>query len=89
MNHEDVREVEKFLQETGDVQPWIEKMEHSQLKESEGFSAVLLMQGEQVVASTKDGVNYFFPEQEEIVGEIYDEFDKVETTVEIQTGKGC
>lgn len=70
MNHEDVRAVDRLWQETGDVQPWIEKMEESQLKESEGFSAVLLMQGEQVVASTKSDIDYFFPEQEETEGEI-------------------
>lgn len=69
-DHKDVWEVEKLWMETGDIQPWIEKIEHSQLKESEGFSAVLLMQEEVVVASTKEGVNYYFPEQEETVREI-------------------
>lgn len=70
MNHEDVRAVEQLWQDTGDVQPWIKKMEESQLKESERFSAVLLMQGEQVVASTKSDIDYFFPDQEETEGEI-------------------
>lgn len=69
-NHEDVWAAEKLWQKTGDAQPWIERMENSQLKESEGFSAVLLMQGEKVVASTKKDGNYFFPKQEKDFREI-------------------
>lgn len=69
-NHEDVWAAAKLWQKNGDAQPWIERMENSQLKESEGFSAVLLMQGEKVVASTKKDGNYFFPKQEKDFREI-------------------
>ena len=64
------RSVESYLGRYVDNLIHITDHENALEVETEEFEAILLVQGEKVLASSTEGVNYFFPEQEKSSREI-------------------
>lgn len=68
--HDNMQEAERLWLETGTEELWISKIRTSLLSSSEGFAAVLLMDGDDILISTDKGQDYYFPEQEESEGDV-------------------
>lgn len=66
--HEELRKAEQIWLEGGNEEVWMHQIRKSLFGVTDEFSAVLLMDENQVLISTERGKRYYFPQQEEIWG---------------------